>query len=143
VSDGSRAPPTGATHPKCTSLAAAKEGREHYHVGRLSPVLSSTMPVSSGDPYRANTDIVAHHPLLCSYDELNNRAGLPPHSSQTYLIVPNHHPPYNGSPATQPNRRRKKTSGHRGEAGFGSSVVNLANTILGAWQFLRVVALPR
>jgi hypothetical protein len=34
------------------------------------------------------------------------------------------------TPSPSP-RRRKKTSGHRGEAGFGSSVINLANTILG------------
>ena len=33
-------------------------------------------------------------------------------------------------------RRHKKKSGHRGEAGFGSSVINLANTILGTYSNL-------
>jgi hypothetical protein len=36
-----------------------------------------------------------------------------------------------GRRSRTPSPRRKKTSGHRGEAGFGSSVINLANTILG------------
>ena len=30
-----------------------------------------------------------------------------------------------------PGRLRKKATSHRGEAGLGSSVINLANTILG------------
>jgi hypothetical protein len=35
------------------------------------------------------------------------------------------------SPSPFGTPRRHKKSGHRGEAGFGSSVINLANTILG------------
>jgi hypothetical protein len=42
------------------------------------------------------------------------------------------------TPSPSP-RRRKKTPGHRGEAGFGSSVINLANTILGNYFSLCVV----
>ena len=35
------------------------------------------------------------------------------------------------SPSPFGTPRRRKKSGHKGEAGFGSSVINLANTILG------------
>jgi hypothetical protein len=46
-------------------------------------------------------------------------------SDDTFIPRPNNR-------SRTPSPRRKKTSGHRGEAGFGSSVINLANTILGS-----------
>ena len=55
--------------------------------------------------------------------------------SGLYFDVPTNDPDINRftddirAPSPSPPRRKK--SGHRGEAGFGSSVINLANTILG------------
>ena len=40
------------------------------------------------------------------------------------------------SPSPFGTPRRRKKSGHKGEAGFGSSVINLANTILGTYRTL-------
>jgi hypothetical protein len=42
------------------------------------------------------------------------------------------------SPSPFGTPRRRKKSGHKGEAGFGSSVINLANTILGTFSILLV-----
>jgi len=47
-------------------------------------------------------------------------------SEETLNIRPHHL----RTPSPSP-RRRKPISTHRGDAGFGSSVINLANTILG------------
>src|SRR5947207_13097923 len=47
------------------------------------------------------------------------------------LSVPSRSHSRAGTPS--PRHLRKKGSTQRGQAGFGSSVINLANTILGAW----------
>jgi hypothetical protein len=99
------------------------------------------MPSSSASVQRDNNDAdsVAYRLLLHSHDELNNRAPSPlPHSNDNLHVHHHNHHSHHGhhqylgtSPGPSPGQRRQKKTGHRGEAGFGSSVINLANTILG------------
>ena len=64
-----------------------------------------------------STDVGDVHVNRCTAeDSLAQRTVTPIHSRTS-------------SPS--PRAARKKMSGHKGQAGFGSSVINLANTILG------------
>jgi len=49
--------------------------------------------------------------------------------------------PLSRSPSPFARRQqRRKIAGHKGQAGFGSSVINISNTILGSTLVARVVA---